>query len=494
MNISRVREVLDAELIAGIWDESYSISGIQYDSRNVASGDVFFCIKGEQVDGHDYAQCATESGATVLVVERFIPDVDPLVIQLRVADTRSALARLSAEYWGHPSRKLKVFGVTGTNGKTTTTYLIDAIARGVGETTGIVGTVSTIVGTEVLGSERTTPESRDLQELLYRMAERGISTVSIEVSSHSLELARVMGVEFEAVAFTNLTQDHLDYHGSMDEYYLAKRRLFTDYTAKARVIDIDTDTGKRLAQDVGSLHAVTTVGRNQDAQIRVLEEKLEPDNSTLRVHTPDGDMSIELPLAGHYNVSNALVAIGCAWASGWSLDRIAQGLANANQVPGRMQHVSSGQPFGVVVDYAHTPDALDNVIGALRRVTKGRLITVFGCGGDRDPAKRPLMGQAAAAGSDYVIVTSDNPRTESPHAILEQVTCGVADALTPYEVIESRSLAIKRAIDLAHQDDCVLIAGKGHETYQDIAGVKHHFDDREQALLALADRGWMGDK
>ena len=457
------------------------VSGVAYRSDRVRAGDVFFCIPGFAHDGHDFAGDAVARGAVAIVGQRRPEGVGETPVML-VPDARLALAVAAAEYFGHPSRQMAVVGITGTNGKTTTTYLVDSIARAAGRTTGLIGTVETRIGDQRVGAVRTTPESADLQDLLAQMREAGVGTVAIEVSSHAIDLRRVESVRFAVAAFTNLTQDHLDYHHTIEEYYSVKRRLFTDFDVAERVINIDDVYGAAMAVE---LDAVLTVGRDEDADVRAIDEELLPGSTRFTLVTPVGTERVELPLAAEYNVSNALVAAGCALALGIDLRDIVEGLRSAPQVPGRLERVDSGQGFGVFVDYAHTPDSLAKAARAVAAVTPGRVIVVFGCGGDRDPEKRPLMGAAAGREADHVIITSDNPRSEDPVGIILQIEDGVRDTGVSYEVVVDRRAAIRAALEQAARGDAVLIAGKGHEDYQIFADRTIHFDDREVAREVL---------
>ena len=457
------------------------VSGVAYRSDRVRQGDLFVCIPGFKVDGHDFAADALAHGAVALVATRRLPFSVPHVI---VPDARIALATAAAAVHGHPSASLEVVGITGTNGKTTTTYLLDSVFRAAGRTTGLIGTVETRIGAERLASGHTTPESADLQALLARMHGAGVTSVAMEVSSHAIDLHRADGIHFAAAAFTNLTQDHLDYHKTMEEYWAAKRTLFTSLDVEHRVVNIDDPRGADLASEVG---ARWTVGRSASATVRAAGERPGPASTVFTLQSPAGSAELQLPLAGAYNVSNALVAAGCALALGIPLDRIVDGLENAPQVPGRLERVDEGQDFTVLVDYAHTPDSLAKAIGAVRTVTPGRVITVFGCGGDRDPAKRALMGMAAGRGSDEVVVTSDNPRSEDPVGIILQIEDGLKPTGVSYEPIVDRRAAIAHALSLAAAGDAVLIAGKGHEDYQIFADRTIHFDDREVAREELRD-------
>lgn len=460
--------------------EDLDVSGVAYRSDRVSDGDAFFCIRGFAHDGHDFAADAVAHGARAIVAER---PTDVGVPQFLVDDTRAALAEASAIAFGHPSRQMQLVGVTGTNGKTTTTYLVDSILRAAGHVTGLVGTVETRVGSERLPSSRTTPESADMQGLLARMLEAGASACSMEVSSHAIDLHRVDAMHFSVAAFTNLTQDHLDFHHTIEEYFSVKKRLFTDLDVDRRVINVDDPFGLGIVNDVDDC---VTVGRSLDANVRATDELLGESGTTFTLLTPEGTASVNLPLGGAFNVSNALVAAGCGLALGIGLDVVVRGLESAPQVPGRLERIDCGQPFLVAVDYAHTPDSLQKAISAVREITDGKVITVFGCGGDRDPDKRPMMGRAASNSSDHVIVTSDNPRSEDPVGIILQIEDGLRSGSAKYDVEVDRRSAIRRAISLAEAGDAVLIAGKGHEDYQIFADRTVHFDDREVAREVLS--------
>ncbi len=377
---------------------------------------------------------------------------------------------------------MSLIGITGTNGKTTTTYLLDSIMRAAGHVTGIVGTVETRVAGERLPASRTTPESSDLQALLARMRAAGVTAAALEVSSHAIDLHRVDGLSFSAVAFTNLTQDHLDYHKTLEEYCSVKRRLFTDFDVAARVINIDDPVGASLAAE---MPGAITVGLDSGAEVRADRVRLDAQGARFDLVVDGESIEVALPLAGAYNVSNALVAAGCALACGVSVATVVSGLEQAPQVPGRLERVDDDGPFAVIVDYAHTPDSLEKAIKAVKAVTAGRVIVVFGCGGDRDPDKRPLMGTAAGLSADMTIVTSDNPRSEDPVGIILQIEDGLRLTGAEWEVEVDRGRAIARAIGLAEPGDAVLIAGKGHEDYQIFADRTVHFDDREVSRRAL---------
>ena len=482
METTTLSQILEDVEITALSSGDVAVSGIEYRSTHVKPGDAFFCIPGFRHDGHDFAADAVRRGAVAVVVTRPVAVGVPQAV---VADGRYALALASARFYGRPSAELEVVGITGTNGKTTTAYLVDSILRAAGRVTGLIGTVETRIAGKHLPSARTTPESADLQALLAEMRSAGVGSVAMEVSSHAIDLKRVDGVAFAVAAFTNLTQDHLDYHHTLEEYWSVKRRLFTELSVAERVVNIDDPYGRSLAGDTA---ARWTVGRADDALIRASSEHAGPHATTFELHTPAGTRQLALPLAGAYNVSNALVAAGCALALGIDLDAVVRGLEAAPQVPGRLERVDAGQEFAVFVDYAHTPDSLAKALEAVRAVTRGRVIVVFGCGGDRDPEKRSLMGVTAGRGADEVVLTSDNPRSEDPVGIILQIEDGLRAAGAAYSVEIDRRSGIARALSLAVPGDSVLIAGKGHEDYQIFADRTIHFDDREVAreeLMAL---------
>lgn len=467
-------------------DPAIKVSSIEFSSRDAHPGSLFVCVPGTAADGHDYAQDAANRQAAALVVERPL-DVD--LPQFLVYDARKALALGSARFYGNPSQKLKLVGVTGTNGKTTTTFLVEHMARVAGAQTGLMGTVECHVGDEVRPSLHTTPESRDLQMLLADMAAADVDVAALEVSSHAIDLGRILGTRFAVAAFTNLTQDHLDYHKSMEAYFAAKAALFTDAEVGACVVCTDGDYGQRLAELCRAVgRTPITVGSAFDADVRLIDAQFAAHSTTLSVDICGEARQITLPLVGRFNVENALVTAGIGLGLGYSADIICKALETAPQVPGRLQRVvgkvNTDPGFGVLVDYAHTPDSVAKAISACKAVTSGRVICVFGCGGDRDNTKRPKMG-AAALSADIAVVTSDNPRTEDPAAIIDMILPGMQDGMDKTHVIADRREAIEYALGLARPGDCVLIAGKGHEDYQIIGTTKHHFDDREVAQEGL---------
>lgn len=471
------------------------ISGISYDSRKIRPGFAFVCVEGYKTDGHIYVKSAIDNGASAVVAQKAVevPEGIPLIL---VRDSRQALALMGAAIAGYPARKLKMTGVTGTNGKTTTVFLAEKILQEAGYKTGLIGTIMNKIGDRVLPVTNTTPESLDLQLLLKEMADNAVSHVVMEVSSHALELDRVAGVEYDTAVFTNITQDHLDFHQTMENYLAAKKKLFTNlnrYSAKNgnkhAIINIDDPRGGELAK--ASSARVLTYGIENDCDIRAYHINLRADGMTFEVSTPRGEITLNLHLTGRFNVYNTLAAVAVGFVNDIDLPVMKIALESVKGVPGRLEKVDEGQPFAVFVDYAHTPDGLENIVKAARALTKGRVITLFGCGGDRDRTKRPIMGEIAARLSDYAVLTSDNPRTEDPLFILSEVEAGVRRAAdrSKYSVIPDRREAIAYAIGLAQPGDVVLIAGKGHETYQLVQDKVLHFDDREVAREILKQRG-----
>jgi UDP-N-acetylmuramoyl-L-alanyl-D-glutamate--2,6-diaminopimelate ligase len=437
------------------------ITDLAYDTREVRPGALFFCVPGETVDRHDLAGEAVERGAVALVVERPL-DLD--VPQLLVDSARHAMPVAADEFFDRPTEELLLAGVTGTNGKTTTAYLLHSIFDAAGMRPGLIGTIESRVGGESRPAVRTTPESIDLQRTFREMLDAGDRSAVMEATSHGSVLGRLDRVRFKALAFTNLTQDHLDFHGTMDEYYEAKRRLFTEHEpAPAAAINVGDEWGRRLAEELRQLdHApLLTFGLTDEAEVREVPAS---------------------PLQGRFNQENTLAAVSLARLVGVPEAAIEQGLAEVPSVPGRFEAVDEGQPFSVIVDYAHTPDSLANVLRTARDLAAGRLICVFGCGGDRDRGKRPEMGRIAAELADVPIVTSDNPRSEAPLAIIEEILAGMSPE---QEVEPDRRAAIARAVGLAREGDVVVIAGKGHEQGQEFADRKLPFDDREVAREAL---------
>jgi UDP-N-acetylmuramoyl-L-alanyl-D-glutamate--2,6-diaminopimelate ligase len=469
------------------------IAGLAYDSRGVRAGTLFFCIRGHERDGHDFAAGAIAAGAAALVVER------PLgfdVPQILVESSRAAMGPLAARFYGDPSSGLRVVGVTGTNGKTTTVHLARALLEAGGERCGLLGTVESVIAGSHRPATRTTPEATDLQANLRAMLDGGEHACAMEVSSHALALGRTDGVRFAAAVFTNLTQDHLDFHPTMEDYFQAKRRLFLPPAAADRpgvaVVNLDDPYGRRLASE---LEDVVTFAIDSDAaDYRARQVHVDLAGSRFELRTPAGVRSLSLPLPGRVNVSNALAAFAATHALGVELDTLVAALERGVRVPGRVESVDEGQGFAVLVDYAHTPDSLQNVLSTAHEVGHGRVICVFGAGGDRDRGKRPLMGEIGARLADVLLVTSDNPRSEDPEAIIAEIMAGASGTPRPPGAMPvaaevDRRAAIERAVALAERGDVLVIAGKGHEQGQELAGgVKMPFDDVTVAREALGAR------
>jgi UDP-N-acetylmuramoyl-L-alanyl-D-glutamate--2,6-diaminopimelate ligase len=459
------------------------IAALAYDSRAVTPGALFFAVPGSRFDGHDLAADAIAAGAVALVVER------PLALgvpELVVGSVRAAMAPLAVHFYGDPSAALRVVGVTGTNGKTTSAFLLAALLEASGERCGLLGTVKSVIGGREHPVIHTTPEAIDLQESLHAMLEAGDRACAMEVSSHALAQHRVDGTRFAAALFTNLTQDHLDFHATMEDYFAAKRRLFeTQPRPRFSVVNVDDPYGRRLAAENTS---AATYGLSVPADYGARELRFSISGAQFVASTPEGEFELRTRLPGRFNVLNVLGAIATVHALGVPLELIASTLPEVAPAPGRFQALDEGQPFTVLVDYAHTPDSLENVLRAARSLGAGRLLSVFGCGGDRDRGKRPQMGRISARLADLTIVTSDNPRSEDPGAIVEEILAGTASSSTVEAIVE-RAAAIEHAIELADRGDVVVIAGKGHEQGQEFAaGRKVPFDDAQVARAALRAR------
>jgi UDP-N-acetylmuramoyl-L-alanyl-D-glutamate--2,6-diaminopimelate ligase len=472
-----IRALAPGEVAGG---RPLEIGDLAHDTRSVTAGTLFFCVRGERVDGHDLAWEAIERGAVALVVERIL-DVD--VPQLLVPSSRESMAVAADLFFGEPTTELELAGVTGTNGKTTTAFLLHAMLEAAGRRPGLVGTIEWRVGDAQRPAPFTTPEAIELQRLFREMRDAGNLSAAVEASSHGAALRRLDRVRFDALVFTNLSQDHLDLHGTMEEYFAAKRRLFTGAAPPPAAVNVGDEWGRRLADDLRDLHRAPLVTFALEGEAEVRPENLEIGAGGSRFRAAGID--VETQLRGRFNAENALAAV----AAGLLLDlddgAIADGIARVRDVPGRFEVVDEGQPFALVVDYAHTPDSLATVLRDARDLGSGRLIVVFGAGGDRDRGKRPLMGKVAAELADVTIVTSDNPRTEEPLAIIQDVLQGTG---VDVEIDPDRRSAIARAVSLAGEGDVVVIAGKGHEQGQEVDGVVMPFDDREVARDALRSR------
>jgi UDP-N-acetylmuramoyl-L-alanyl-D-glutamate--2,6-diaminopimelate ligase len=466
------------------------IKSLAYDSRRVEPGTLFFAVQGEKADGHEFIPQALESGAAAVVSERAAP-ADLASRWIRVPLIRRALSEASRKFCERPDSQLQLVGITGTNGKTTTAFLLESIFRAAGLPTGLFGTIEHRFGGRTLTALNTTPESLDLLQFLSELVKSGGKAAVMEVSSHALAQERVWGFHFAAAVFTNLTQDHLDYHKDFEHYFAAKRRLFEGLGAgppDLAVINADDAWGRRLL-DLPFARRIT-YGMNSGAEVRPKEFHQDLGGLRAVVQTPVGALEIESPLLGRANLANLLAATATAVGMGVEGAKVKEGIAALAAVRGRFERVDGGQPFLVVVDYAHTDDALRNVLKTARELTRKRLITVFGCGGDRDRTKRPLMGEAAGSLSDHVVLTSDNPRTEDPLLIMNDVLVGLQKAGKPYGVEVERETAIRKALGVAKEGDVVVIAGKGHETYQILKDRKVPFDDREVARRAIRELGY----
>lgn len=483
MKLDAVARTLGVNLSEG--SGGTEVTELVYDSRATIPGSLFFCLRGQVRDGHDHAGEAVRGGAKALVTEQLLSGPAAAVPQLVVADSRAAMASVAAEFYGHPSRALALAGVTGTNGKTTLSFMLDSIFRAGGGASGLIGTVQVRVGDEVRPAGRTTPESVDTQRLLKQMVDLGVSRCALEVTSIGLDRGRTTGLEFDVAVFTNLTHDHLDYHGDMESYFAAKARLFLERPPRAAVVNVDDPYGRRLAADLA--YPVLRYAVKEEADVFAVDLAVGRLGSSFRVMGCGLDQPVRLPLPGEFNVSNALGAVSAALKMGVEPEAIAFGLESLSRVPGRFESVDRGQDFLVAVDYAHTPDALVNVLTAGRALTEGRVIVVFGCGGDRDRAKRAPMGAAAARLSDLAIATSDNPRSEDPLRILDDIEKGMRTETSAdgYLIVPDRAQAIGEALAAARRGDVVLIAGKGHETGQEIGGRISPFDDRRVAASLL---------
>lgn len=463
--------------------DEIELSDFQYDSRKIEKDSLFVAITGFQTDGHKYIPMAVEKGAAAVLCEHPVEGVPNGVTVVLTPNNRQALAVLSANFYGHPSDEMRTVGVTGTNGKTSTTYLMKSILDRQGSKVGIIGTIENRIGDKVLHAERTTPESKELQALLRQMQQEQVTDVVMEVSSHSLDLHRVDGISFDVAIFTNLTQDHLDYHKTMENYRAAKGLLFR--RAKKSVINLDDAAGAYMqAQSQGE---VLTFGVDTPADLMASRIDITAEGTAFRLQWQGKEYPVRLHTPGRFSVYNALGAAGACLLLGIPVEEIIAGLEENPGVSGRFQTVRSRKGYQAVVDYAHTPDGLENVLRTANEFVKGKLIAVFGCGGDRDRTKRPIMGEIGGRLAGYCILTSDNPRTEDPMAILRDVEAGICKTDCPYELIADRREAIQRAVALAEAGDVILIAGKGHETYQIFPEGTIHFDDMEEVRKAFGE-------
>lgn len=459
------------------------IGGIAYDSRKVRDGSVFVCIEGFKFDGHDYISAAIENGAKVLLVQKQADYPDGITV-IRVEDTRYALAYISDVFYNHPSSKFNLVGVTGTKGKTTTTFMIKSVLEVESRKVGLIGTIANYIGNEVIPTQRTTPESYDLQALFSDMVEKKVDSVVMEVSSHALELHRVSCCDYDIGIFTNLSQDHLDFHETFENYLNAKIKLFK--MCKKGLVNIDNDYGKEVVKKAEC--ELYTYGIESDTDIKASDIKKFPNSVEFHVKTPWSSGNIRVNIPGTFTIYNALAAIGACSLMGIPFESIKKGLENVS-VPGRAEVVYTGPDYTVLIDYAHSPDSLENILTTLKSYCPGRLVSLFGCGGDRDRTKRPIMGEISGRIADFTIITSDNPRTEEPEAIIRDIEAGTKKTKAEYVTIIERREAIKYALVNAKPKDVIVLAGKGHETYQIFKDKTIHFDEREVVKEILEELG-----
>jgi UDP-N-acetylmuramoyl-L-alanyl-D-glutamate--2,6-diaminopimelate ligase len=481
MRLGELLSGLHARSVTG--DLDTEIVGLAYDSRQVSPGELFFAIRGTRKDGNRFMPKAIANGA-VAVVSSLEPVRSVSMPWIQVSDERAAMAVIAGNFYGHPTRQLHLIGVTGTNGKTTTTYIVESILKAAGKPAAVLGTIEYRGPGFEFAAERTTPEASDLEKLFRQVVDAGWQHAVMEVSSHAIEMKRVSGLQFEVAVFTNLSRDHLDFHGDMETYFRAKRKLFEGLNGiKPQIMVLNADDSRYNALRAIDPKRVVSYGMQVASDIHPVRYEFGWEATEALFRTPIGEISVRTPLMGKANLYNIGAAIGVGVGLGLPLDAILRGVREIQCVPGRFETVSSGQPFRVIVDYAHTDDALDKVLKTAREITAGRLIVVFGCGGDRDRTKRPLMGAAAARESDYAIVTSDNPRSEDPIAIIKEIETGMKGV--DYRIEVDRRQAIRAALAEAREGDTVVIAGKGHETYQTIGTISYPFDDRAVARELL---------
>ena len=474
--------MLFKELLPGVSEDigSTEIIDITCDSRKVKKGFAFVCINGFTSDGHDYAADAVKAGASIIVCEKSVG----APVECIVEDTHKAYAVMSANLFGNPSKSFKLIGVTGTNGKTSVTYMLKAIIESKGYKTGVIGTIQNLVGDRIIEAVNTTPDAYGLNSLFAQMRDEGCEYVIMECSSHALHQKRIFDLDFEVAAFTNLTQDHLDYHKTMENYLDAKSILFT--MCKNAVINIDDSYGKQLADHI-NCNLITYAADDRSAVYSANGINMKPDGIEYEMVSDYTIKRIKLKTGGRFSVYNSLCAAVCAKILGFTEEEIANALDNMRGVKGRAEVIATGKDFTIIIDYAHTPDGLSNILSTFKELKKGRIVCLFGCGGNRDTTKRPIMGSVAAKMSDYVIVTSDNPRNEEPKLIINDILEGMKDSKTPYVVIEDRKEAIKYAVQNAVTGDIIVLAGKGHETYQILKSGKIHLDEREVIADALSE-------
>jgi len=490
MTIRDILKGIDCKIDRGGLD--IGVTGITDDSRFVAPGDLFLAVRGYSVDGHLFINNAIRSGAKAIVAESNF-EAPETVIKILVKDTRKALSVIASNFYGHPSERLKIAGITGTNGKTTITYILENIIKCSGCEAGVVGTVSHRIKDRVIPSKNTTPGVRDLQKMLREMVEGKVEYAFLEVSSHSLDQGRVEGIEFDAAVFTNITSEHLDYHRNMEDYFKAKAKLFYSLKKDGFAI-LNADDEKVISLKDSLADNILTYGFSEKADVRAENVRLSLEGSAFKVRTPIGTFDIDTKLVGRHNISNILASVAVSHVFGVDINAVKEGVDSSIGAPGRLERIDQGQPFMVFVDYAHTEDALKNILTLLREVGRRRIITVFGCGGNRDKTKRPAMGKAACSLSDDVVITSDNPRFEPPECIIFDIEKGIEGQFSNYSVEIDRRVAIEKALRMADADDVVVIAGKGHEDYQVIRDKVMPFSDRSVVIDILKKMDYEGKR
>ena len=474
MLLSALAQSLGEELVEICGD--CEIASMSMDNRKFSNLDrgLFFCVPGARFDGHNFAAQVVENGAVALVVNHF---VDVSVPQVQVKNVRAAMSLMAAAFFGHPEREMKLLGVTGTKGKTTTSYLIKAIMEEAGCKVGLIGTTGNMIGQEYIKSEFTTPEPIDFFRTLRHMRDEGVTVVSMEVSAHAIEMGRLAGVHFEAGCYTNLSQDHLDLFGTMERYFQCKKSFFTPQWVSNAAINADDDTSAEILRDITVPHSTFGICGNADIFARDIEITENGVSFIMKLFDMN-EYPVKLQLTGMFNVYNALAAAAVGLIVGVAPETITEALAKVRSVPGRAQVLDTHTPYKVILDYSHSPDALENILSTVRQFARGRVISLFGCGGDRDHLKRPIMGEISGRMADFSILTSDNPRTEDPMAILASIEEGIKPTGGKYVVIENRREAIRYALQMGQEGDIIVLAGKGHETYQEIMGVKRPFDEK----------------
>ena len=464
-------------------DMNTEIGQLITDSRDQATNGLFFCIPGARVDAHNFAPQAVSNGCTALVVERLL---DLPVPQVRVASVRSAMAYIASAFFGHPVRTLRMIGVCGTKGKTTTSFLLKSVMEAAGYKTGLIGTTGNMIGEKRIKSNLTTPDPVDLHRCLRQMADEGVEVVVMEVSAHAVDMHRLDGITYEAACYTNLSQDHLDYFGTMEKYFETKKSFFMNGAVLNAALNEDDETSDDIIKDIRTPYLTFGISSEADVFARDIEISEEGVSFSILLRGVE-DMQVNMHLTGMFNVYNALAAASLAMIMGVKNSDIKAGLESVQNVPGRVEMLDTKTPYKVILDYSHSPDALENILTTVRTFTRNRLIVLFGCGGDRDQGKRPIMGEIAGRLADYSILTSDNPRTEDPIAILEAIEAGAKAVGGSYTVIENRREAIRYALNMGRDGDVIILAGKGHETYQDIMGVKKPFDEKVVVSELLAE-------